>query len=61
MNNKDRVILLGTAIFATVLFGVIWLTESDSDIQELINQCESQLPRTEHCVLVAVPVEQVAE
>ena len=56
MGIKDGVWLM---VFGMLLGGMIGLVAgsgiSGIDYQELVSDCEADLPRKEHCILVAVP------
>lgn len=50
----------GTGLFFAMLVtsaSLYWKTPSH--YRSLVNECQKDLPRTEHCILVAVPEKEV--
>ena len=61
MAREDIVPIVTGAFFALVVLVVVVITSRDVPdlrdcVKTLITECEKNLPRSEHCVLVAVPV-----
>lgn len=54
--------LIGVGAVIGMIFGVlIGLGIGQSDTHNVINECELNLPRTQHCVLTAVPAQEQAK
>ena len=49
-------IVVGFCIIATI--SVIFPSEQVKQYKNAINECEKTLPRNQHCVVVAVPVDK---
>ena len=59
--NVDTDFLIGLIIGACIAFGIcsfFWILEV-VDSRELIKSCEAELPRNEHCKLIAVQYKEV--
>jgi hypothetical protein len=53
MNSECNLSLIGVAILIVIIiFGAFY---NANKINTLINECEKDLPRTQHCHLIGVP------
>lgn len=55
MSNKLVRTILATLFIATVMGVCVGFYAGQTPYYRLINQCESELPRSQNCVLVAIP------
>lgn len=60
MNHEFKIFIMGLIIGALLVFGIEGTLPNSSVnlYQKAIEECEKDLPRNQHCVIIGVPVDK---